>query len=271
MDESAALAAAGGGPACRRPRARFTARGAERRGLGPRNRLQALDDLGRRRPSALHRSHGHDLARGRSAVPRADERHGAPRRADDGVRTPLARRHHRRDATRSLGRSVRRIVHGPRNRGPGRASRVGRSRHEAAHVRDSAPDGDLGARLGDLRSARRRSGATPTGSATSPPSVCGPSAGRLRTASSRRPRRYRSFASPHLPARCGNGTRTQPNNCVEGRAVEFCQVVTQTRNVADTTLRVVGEPARRWMAIAQCFAGPPENPPAPGARVPVPG
>jgi len=60
----------------------------------------------------------------------------------------------------------------------------------------------------------------------------------------------------------------QPDNCVEGRAVEFCQVVTQTRNVADTALRVVGEPASRWMAIAQCFAGPPENPPAPGARVP---
>ena len=60
----------------------------------------------------------------------------------------------------------------------------------------------------------------------------------------------------------------QSDNCVEGRAVEFCQVVTQTCNVADTTLRVVGEPARRWMAIAQCFAGPPEDPPAPGVRVP---
>jgi len=56
---------------------------------------------------------------------------------------------------------------------------------------------------------------------------------------------------------------------VEGRAVEFGQVVTQTRNVADTNLRVVGEPARRWMAIAQCFAGPPEDPPTPGARVRV--
>jgi len=60
----------------------------------------------------------------------------------------------------------------------------------------------------------------------------------------------------------------QTDNRVEGRAVEFCQVVTQTRNVADTQLRVVGEPAQRWMAMAQCFAGPPENPPAPGARVP---
>ena len=54
---------------------------------------------------------------------------------------------------------------------------------------------------------------------------------------------------------------------VEGDAVEFCQVVTQTRNVADTGLKVTGETAERWMAIAQCFAGPPETPPAPGLRV----
>jgi uncharacterized protein (TIGR03084 family) len=55
-------------------------------------------------------------------------------------------------------------------------------------------------------------------------------------------------------------------NCVEGGAVEFCQVVTQVRNVADTTLRVTGETAAAWMGVAQCFAGPPENPPAPGTR-----
>lgn len=55
-------------------------------------------------------------------------------------------------------------------------------------------------------------------------------------------------------------------NRVEGSAAEFCHVVTQNRNVADTSLVVVGEPAKRWMAIAQCFAGNPENPPAPGAR-----
>lgn len=55
-------------------------------------------------------------------------------------------------------------------------------------------------------------------------------------------------------------------NVVSGSALEFCQVVTQVRNVADTTLQVTGEPARRWMEIAQCFAGPPEMPPAPGAR-----
>ncbi|HUT51672.1 MAG TPA: TIGR03084 family metal-binding protein [Alphaproteobacteria bacterium] len=53
---------------------------------------------------------------------------------------------------------------------------------------------------------------------------------------------------------------------IEGDAVAFGQVVTQTRNVADTDLVLTGEAATQWMAIAQCFAGPPEDPPAPGAR-----
>lgn len=54
---------------------------------------------------------------------------------------------------------------------------------------------------------------------------------------------------------------------VAGDAVAFCQVAAQTRNVADTALRVEGEAARAWMALAQCFAGPPETPPAAGSRV----
>jgi uncharacterized protein (TIGR03084 family) len=53
---------------------------------------------------------------------------------------------------------------------------------------------------------------------------------------------------------------------IEGTAVDFCQVVTQTRNVADTGLEITGETARHWMSIAQCFAGPPEDPPAPHTR-----
>jgi uncharacterized protein (TIGR03084 family) len=53
---------------------------------------------------------------------------------------------------------------------------------------------------------------------------------------------------------------------VEGSAVDFCRVVTQTRNVLDTSLRVTGPVATEWMRIAQCFAGPPEPPPAPGTR-----
>jgi uncharacterized protein (TIGR03084 family) len=53
---------------------------------------------------------------------------------------------------------------------------------------------------------------------------------------------------------------------VEGSATEFCQVVTQVRNIADTKLKVVGKTAAHWMSIAQCFAGAPQTPPAPGAR-----
>jgi uncharacterized protein (TIGR03084 family) len=53
---------------------------------------------------------------------------------------------------------------------------------------------------------------------------------------------------------------------VAGTAVDFCHVVTQGRNVADSALEVVGDVATRWMAIAQCFAGGPADPPKPGAR-----
>jgi uncharacterized protein (TIGR03084 family) len=58
----------------------------------------------------------------------------------------------------------------------------------------------------------------------------------------------------------------EPDNLVEGDALAFCQVVTQVRNISDTNLRVIGEPARTWMSLAQCFAGPPEDPPARGTR-----
>ncbi len=58
-------------------------------------------------------------------------------------------------------------------------------------------------------------------------------------------------------------------NRIEGSAEEFCQVVTQVRNIGDTTLVVKGDTANQWMAIAQCFAGPPEQPPPAGTRFPV--
>ncbi|MFC3614475.1 TIGR03084 family metal-binding protein [Lutimaribacter marinistellae] len=53
---------------------------------------------------------------------------------------------------------------------------------------------------------------------------------------------------------------------IAGSAVEFAQVVAQTRNIADTGLTVEGPVATEWMAIAQCFAGGAETPPPPGAR-----
>lgn len=56
------------------------------------------------------------------------------------------------------------------------------------------------------------------------------------------------------------------SDCIQGTATAFCQVVTQTRNVADTGLSVTGPNAIAWMDKAQCFAGPPNDPPPPGAR-----
>ncbi len=54
---------------------------------------------------------------------------------------------------------------------------------------------------------------------------------------------------------------------ITGPAVDFAAVVTQTRALADTALRLRGAVARTWMAHAQCFAGPPQTPPAPGTRM----
>lgn len=76
---------------------------------------------------------------------------------------------------------------------------------------------------------------------------------------------------PHLRLTAPSGeiwTYNDPSETelVEGAADEFCQVVTQTRNIADTGLRVVGPNATNWMSKAQCFAGAAEPPPPPGAR-----
>ncbi|MEO0754452.1 MAG: TIGR03084 family metal-binding protein [Pseudomonadota bacterium] len=76
---------------------------------------------------------------------------------------------------------------------------------------------------------------------------------------------------PHLVLTAPSGetwTHGEPSKteCIEGSATAFCQVVTQTRNIADTDLKVTGPIANAWMSIAQCFAGPPETPPAAGMR-----
>jgi uncharacterized protein (TIGR03084 family) len=52
---------------------------------------------------------------------------------------------------------------------------------------------------------------------------------------------------------------------VRGSAEDFCLVVTQRRNVRDTGLEYAGAGAE-WLPIAQCFAGPPADGPAPGVR-----
>ncbi|MEZ5659450.1 MAG: TIGR03084 family metal-binding protein [Burkholderiaceae bacterium] len=76
---------------------------------------------------------------------------------------------------------------------------------------------------------------------------------------------------PHLVLTAPSGGIWEFNDArdderIEGLASEFCQVVTQVRSVGDTSLAVTGVVANRWMAIAQCFAGQVETPPAPGVR-----
>lgn len=57
---------------------------------------------------------------------------------------------------------------------------------------------------------------------------------------------------------------------VHGPAEDFCLVVTQRRNIADTAVRTKGDVAAQWMSIAQAFAGPPGSgrPAGENARAP---
>ena len=59
---------------------------------------------------------------------------------------------------------------------------------------------------------------------------------------------------------------TNSDEWISGDAIEFAQVVTQTRHVADTALQAHGEIAHWWLQHAQCFAGDAQEPPAPGTR-----
>ena len=77
--------------------------------------------------------------------------------------------------------------------------------------------------------------------------------------------------APHVVLTAPSGTvwtwnAEQADNAMIGSAVEFARVVTQVRHVKDTTLQARGDVAQRWMAWAQCFAGPPVDPPPPGSR-----
>ena len=69
-----------------------------------------------------------------------------------------------------------------------------------------------------------------------------------------------------LTAPSGETWRFGPDDAadvVQGPALDFCLVVTQRRNVADTALVVTGGAARDWLAKAQAFAGPPTDSPEP--------
>ena len=53
---------------------------------------------------------------------------------------------------------------------------------------------------------------------------------------------------------------------VWGSAEDFCLVVTQRRNVADTGLKWHGKNVEKWLTIAQAFAGVAQSPPGQGER-----
>ncbi|AYJ85259.1 maleylpyruvate isomerase family mycothiol-dependent enzyme (plasmid) [Sphingomonas paeninsulae] len=54
---------------------------------------------------------------------------------------------------------------------------------------------------------------------------------------------------------------------IYGTAEQFALVVTQRRNIEDTSLVVQGDGAAKWMTIAQTIAGGPFTPPRPGLRI----
>ncbi len=53
---------------------------------------------------------------------------------------------------------------------------------------------------------------------------------------------------------------------VRGPALDFAMVVTQRRAFEDTALVAEGDAAKKWLEIAQCFAGAPQERAAPGSR-----
>ena len=55
----------------------------------------------------------------------------------------------------------------------------------------------------------------------------------------------------------------EADESILGPALDFCLVTTQRRHIDDTTLVVTGDSAREWMEMAQLFAGPPSDGPAP--------
>ncbi|MFN0096200.1 MAG: TIGR03084 family metal-binding protein [Dehalococcoidia bacterium] len=57
---------------------------------------------------------------------------------------------------------------------------------------------------------------------------------------------------------------TLATQSIRGRAIDFCQVVTQRRHYADTRLEIDGPDAEEWMRFAQAFAGPPGEGRKPG-------
>lgn len=75
---------------------------------------------------------------------------------------------------------------------------------------------------------------------------------------------YLELVAPNGETWCWNDPSDR--EWLKGPVEDFCLLVTQRRHVADTELIYHGEGTTAWLAIAQCFAGPPASGPAPGER-----
>ncbi|MFT4043414.1 MAG: TIGR03084 family metal-binding protein [Gordonia sp. (in: high G+C Gram-positive bacteria)] len=72
-----------------------------------------------------------------------------------------------------------------------------------------------------------------------------------------RPFRYEITAPSGTRWTWGPDDPDAVDGVVRGPAFDFCALVTQRRAVTDLDLEFIGEHARQWSGIAQCFAGPP--------------
>jgi hypothetical protein len=184
-------------------------------------------------------------------VPR--DRALAPRRAGGSAGSrPRARPsadRARRQAGQHGPRAARRA---PRGNGvrPGRAALV--REDEVAHEIGARSPRPATWRRGPTgRASRTRCASrapTPTTSRTWRSSASRLSAGPLPTAGPRCRARSPTWASSRRRARSGSGWN-EPS---------------KDSRVADTALEVLGDMVRRWMAIAQCFASGPSDPPRRG-------
>jgi uncharacterized protein (TIGR03084 family) len=79
----------------------------------------------------------------------------------------------------------------------------------------------------------------------------------------------RGLGAPDVPIRIDLATPDEDDvwswgpaeapDSVLGSALDFCLVVTQRRNPADTDLHLTGAAATEWIGIAQAFAGAPTD------------
>jgi uncharacterized protein (TIGR03084 family) len=79
-------------------------------------------------------------------------------------------------------------------------------------------------------------------------------------------------AKPYVELTAPDGARwtwgdASSADFVRGPAEDFCLLVTQRRHLDDTALQYSAGAVQRWLSMAQCFAGPPADGPAPGVRV----